>query len=200
MTSGRCFLPGVCDSYVSYFTHELCFFRSDSRWPLSSSAPPQYSGAPEPAVEPESPEPVQGPPRDRYLRLRLVGDTEPRARKDYVLKLDDGEVRKGRASSDGLLVERLPPHVRRVRVQLESEDLGFEDYVLNVDDLGHPANIPGVQQRLRNAGFLANARRGMDEPTRRGLARFQERHGLRITGEIDAPTKAKLEEEDGQSG
>ena len=115
-------------------------------------------------------------------------------RKDYVLKLDDGEVRKGKASSDGLLVEKLPPHVRRVRVQLGSEDLGFEDYVVNVDDLGHPANISGVQQRLRNAGFLANTARGMDESTRRALARFQERHGLRITGETDAPTKAKLGE------
>ena len=44
-------------------------------------SPPQYSGAPEPPADPE-PEPVQEQPRDRYLRLRLVGDTEPRARKD----------------------------------------------------------------------------------------------------------------------
>lgn len=161
---------------------------------IDRPSPPLYSGAPERPAEPEPPEPVQEASGDRYLRLRLLSDTEPRARKDYVLKLDDGEVRKGRASSDGLLVEKLPPHVRRVRVQLESKDLGFEDFVVNVGELGHPANIPGVQQRLGNAGFLANAGRGMDEPTRRGLARFQERHGLRITGEIDAPTKAKLEE------
>lgn len=157
------------------------------------SSPPQYVAAVEPPPEPP-PGPVQEPPRDRYLRLRLVSDTEPRASKDYVLKLDDGTVRKGTTSSDGLLVEKLPPHVRRVRVQLESQDLGFEDYVVHVEQLGHPANTQGVQQRLRNAGFLATAGRGMDEPTRRALARFQERHGLKVTGEVDAPTKAKLEE------
>jgi hypothetical protein len=157
------------------------------------SSPLQYVAAVEPPPEPP-PGPVQEPLRDRYLRLRLVGDTEPRASKDYVLKLDDGTVRKGTTSSDGLLVEKLPPHVRRVRVQLESQDLGFEDYVVHVEQLGHPANTQGAQQRLRNAGFLATAGRGMDEPTRRALARFQERHGLKVTGEVDAPTKAKLEE------
>ena len=143
---------------------------------------------------PEAPLPPQDEPKDRYLRLRIFAAGEPRASKDYVLKLDDGTMIKGTTSGDGLLVEKLPPTVRRLRLQLESADLGFDDHFIDLDALFPPAGLSGIQQRLQNKGFLDRISGKLDDATRAALSQFQERHGLKVTGEPDGDTKAKLEE------
>lgn len=98
-----------------------------------------------------------------------------------------------------MLVEKLPPHVRSVRVQFESVDFGLEDHVVTLDALNPSSHLRGVQERLRNAGLLTSELAGrLDDRTRLAIARFGERHELTGPSEVnagaDTKTKAKLEE------
>lgn len=117
----------------------------------------------------------------------MAGD-RPRARKPYVLKLDDGSERKGTTGADGLLIEKLPAPARQARICLESAEFGAEEHLVNLDALSRAASIGGVQQRLRNAGFLAKPTGQMDDETRGALAQFQEWHKMTANGALDAKT------------
>ena len=109
----------------------------------------------------------------------MAGD-RPRARRPYILKLDDGSERKGTTAADGLLIEKLPAAVRQVRICLESAELGSEEHLVNLDALARASSIGGVQQRLRNAGFLASPTGQMDDETRGALAQFQATDGHKM--------------------
>lgn len=137
------------------------------------------------------------PPKDRYLRLRLMGGGEPRSNKAYVLKLDDGTILKGKTSGDGVLVEKLTPTVRRAKLRLESAGLGVDESSLDLDALAPPSGLSGVQQRLRNEGLLERVTGSLDEATRAALSVYQERHKVAVSGEADRDTQAKLEETHG---
>ena len=135
--------------------------------------------------------------RNRTLRLRLVAGETKRGGKPYIIKFDNEPERKGQTTSDGLLVEKVPPGAQSARVRLEASYLGTDELVVNLDTLRDTTSLGGVQQRLCNAGFMSRATGSLNDETREALSRFQLRHGLKVTGELNEETRAKLEEEHG---
>jgi peptidoglycan hydrolase-like protein with peptidoglycan-binding domain len=59
--------------------------------------------------------------------------------------------------------------------------------------------VAGAQARLSNLGFGAgDAPPGsLDDRTRRAVMRFQYKHGLPVTGDLDGATAARLKERHG---
>ena len=161
--------------------------RNDSFPKIETMPKPEAPGYRPPPVAPEQ-------LREQYLRMKLLGDGEPRSPKAYVLKFNEGSERKGQTTSDGMLVEKIPAGARTARVLVEGSDLGLEEHVVNLGMLRYATGIGGVQQRLRNAGLLRSASGQMDEQTKGALAQFQERQQLKVTGDLDDETRAKLEE------
>jgi hypothetical protein len=76
---------------------------------------------------------------------------------------------------------------RRPRFSLEVRDIGRNE--------AHPEMLK-VQQYLERFGYLGPEyqRRVLDEATQKALERFQRRVGLDVTGVLDPPTAARLEE------
>ena len=146
------------------------------------------------AALPTSTEPRQ---IERTLCLRLVAGETKRGGKPYIIKFDNQPERKGQTRSDGLLVEKVPPGAQSARVRLEASDLGTDELLVNLDTLRDTSTLGGVQQRLCNAGFMSRPTGSLNDETRGALARFQLRHGLKVTGELNEGTRAKLEEEHG---
>ncbi|MBZ0119578.1 MAG: peptidoglycan-binding protein [Sandaracinaceae bacterium] len=133
----------------------------------------------------------------KELRVVVRGhDGAPLAHTGYELELDR-ELRTGTTDGDGKLVEP-------VRITARSAELriGERVLVLRLSSLG-PAGgeddeIRDTQHRLQNLGFDVGPIDGAyGHRTRAALAVFQAEHGLDVTGEPDAPTRARLEQEHG---
>ncbi|MCC6877812.1 MAG: peptidoglycan-binding protein [Sandaracinaceae bacterium] len=133
----------------------------------------------------------------KELRIVVRGhDGAPLANAPYELELDR-ELRTGTTDGGGKLVEP-------VRIASRSAELRIGDrvLVLRLSSLG-PAGgeddeIRDTQHRLHNLGFDPGPIDGLyGHRTRAALAVFQAEHDLDVTGEPDAPTRARLEQEHG---
>jgi hypothetical protein len=129
----------------------------------------------------------------RYLRLRLHADGALRPAKAYAITLEDGSTREGKTTGDGLIVEKLPASARQVKVRLEGT-LGLEEYSVKLSNLDPASRASGIEQRLRHLGLLGSGGTQAGDEVRSALTRFQERHGLETTGELDSATRVKLDE------
>lgn len=133
----------------------------------------------------------QPAPVNAQLRIRLIdADEQPRAGVDYQLKVG-GQLLTGTTKTDGMIVQDVPAGV--TEAELTWDDFTRKVQIEVLADAGQPA---GAQARLRNLGFGAlDAIAGvLDELTRLAVTRFQTRHALEVTGELDDPTAAKLKE------
>ncbi len=125
------------------------------------------------------------------IRVRLLRLNEPRKNEPYVLNID-GKLIQGTTDGDGKIEQFMPPNARNAQIQLQG---GKEILNLRIGHLNPIDEISGVQQRLNNLGFSAGSEDGeIDDQTSAALRAFQERCGLKATGEIDEPTRAKLKE------
>lgn len=134
------------------------------------------------------------------IRLILTDNFgNPYSQKEYRVEIA-GESITGTTAEDGLLSCEIPPEATRavLTLWLESStgspgrkltwelDLGYLDPI---------EEISGVQARLRNLGYdIDDISGSLDEPTRRAIRMFQAEEQLRITGEIDDSTRARLEQ------
>ena len=123
------------------------------------------------------------------LRITFMAGKEPIANEKYVLDID-GDLRSGATDGEGNLEETIPPNARSAKLWLGEEKQGYEI------DLGHldPIDeITGVQARLNNLGFHCGKVDGIKGPkTTAALKRFQKKHDLKETGEIDEKTRNAL--------
>jgi peptidoglycan hydrolase-like protein with peptidoglycan-binding domain len=70
-----------------------------------------------------------------------------------------------------------------------------DSYALNIGKLDPVTEIAGVQERLKNLGYLGDAADGvLTENTKAALRAFQEKHHLEADGEITEQTRNKLAE------
>ncbi len=125
------------------------------------------------------------------IRLLILQDDRPRANLGYSLTVDHRTYR-GRTDEDGRLEQAIAPNARRGKLVLETG----EQYELDLGHIDPVDEMTGIQARLANLGYYAGEIDGVFGPsTREALERFQERHGLKKTGEPDAATLEKLAQE-----
>lgn len=131
----------------------------------------------------------KGEPTQLKLRLTFLG--EPRSAEAYTLTFGD-QVIHGTTDGDGQLEHPIPGETKTATLMLKG---GKEIYSVAVGGLDPVDQVTGVQQRLRNLGFDTGGESGeVGDKTRAALSAFQKAHDLPVTGEVDAATRAKLNE------
>ena len=121
------------------------------------------------------------------IQLKQLG--QPRAGEDYILVVG-GTIITGKTDGDGKIECEIPNDASSAELKLQG---GKEVYPLTIGKLD-PADEPsGVRQRLANLGFNVESP-DEDKMPGKTLKEFQEKYSLKITGECDGPTKAKLRE------
>lgn len=137
-------------------------------------------------------------PTDEEVELRLVlADPEgrPYAARPYVLTVDGRARPPARTGGDGSIVETIPKGATTGSITLDVDD--DSDLVVPLDFSSEPPieTTAGVKARLAHLGYYAGPIDGaIDRAMHDALRRFQARQELEITGRIDGPTRARVEE------
>ncbi|MBZ5715073.1 peptidoglycan-binding protein [Nannocystis pusilla] len=122
------------------------------------------------------------------LRLQLYHGDEPRAGLAYELECG-GDVFHGSTDADGVLTHWVDPKLSRAVLHLP----GAAPIVIEIGHLDPLDTITGAQKRLMNLGYPCAPTGRHDDATATALRRFQQRHGLAVSGALDAATLAELE-------
>jgi N-acetylmuramoyl-L-alanine amidase len=131
----------------------------------------------------------KGVPAKLVLQLKKLG--QPRKNEKYVLVID-GVSYNGTLDGDGKLQQFIPPDAKGGQLILSG---GKEIIPIRIGDLNPIDELSGAQQRLNNLGlFCGNEDGTMDDQTAAAIRAFQQKYGLPATGQMDAATKAKLQE------
>ncbi|MCX6626539.1 MAG: peptidoglycan-binding domain-containing protein [Candidatus Solibacter sp.] len=124
------------------------------------------------------------------FEIQLFLGERPRASEPYIL-LVDGQERRGTTDENGNLREWVPPDIKEGELSVGSQ---ATRYAIQFGYLDPADEISGIQQRLRNLGFIVEDPEGtMGESTAGALRAFQWRLQLNVTGIADADTVRKLE-------
>jgi LysM repeat protein len=153
--------------------------------------------------EEEAPPPSSTPSQPQDTKNVVFEDpqTEERSQEDrprqnipYILDID-GNLTEGTTDDDGMIEVNIPPNARQGRLILEPGTTNERVLPLNLGGLNPLSEISGIKHRLKNLGFDCGDT--SDEATpglEAALRAFQEKHGLRVTGEADQATKDKLQD------
>lgn len=129
-----------------------------------------------------------------HLRVRLVVDDEPLANEPYELHVG-AQVLEGQTDGDGWLDEPIPPGAADAMLFVGANRQAIPLQLGTVDP---ETEVSGAQARLRNLGYYDGDASGeLDESTEAALKSFQQKAGLRETGQLDAATQQKLKEAHG---
>jgi hypothetical protein len=128
--------------------------------------------------------------RGSGLKLRLVildHSGKPRASEACKLAIE-GDASDMETDGDGKVERKLAPSVRRASVALDDVEVPID--VGYLDPVDHTS---GWQGRLVNLGYLESPVDDPDDPdVRSAVEEFQCDYGLKVTGDSDAATQAKL--------
>jgi len=131
--------------------------------------------------------------RNSWLRTKFLRKGEPRSGEPYLL-IVDGKDFRGDLDNQGKLEVRVPCDAKEAIVLLGREG-EQERYTFKIGHVDPLSELSGVKQRLKNLGFSCGSEDNEVGPrTRSALRRFQEKHGLQVTGEIDEETRNRLRE------
>jgi hypothetical protein len=125
------------------------------------------------------------------LIIRIVNiEEKPIAGMAYQLTLEDAQF-SGNTSPDGLIRRKVDPDAKSGTLTLD----GFEREVTIVP-MEYSTTVTGAKARLSNLAYgTADAQEGvLDDATQLALQRFQQRHGLTTSGQLDDATSAKLKD------
>lgn len=152
-------------------------------------------------VEEEPPPPSSTPSQPQDTKNVVFEDPriEPRTQEDrprqhipYILDID-GNLTEGTTDGDGLIEVNIPPNARQGRLILEPGTTNERVLPLDLGGLNPLSEISGIKHRLKNLGFDCGDTSEEATPALGAALRaFQEKHGLRVTGEADQATKDKL--------
>jgi hypothetical protein len=159
----------------------------------------------EPVPEPPSPPPVAptGPVDTRHVATEDP-PYEPRALKDrpranipFILDID-GKITNGKTDGDGRIECSIPPNARRGTLILEPGTPKETIIPLQLGHLDPVTEIRGVKNRLINLGFdCGDCTDDVTPQFTLAVSAFQEKHRLRVTGQVDQRTRDKLREAHG---
>jgi len=123
------------------------------------------------------------------LQVQLMEEGKPRANLQYILEIDGSPIRD-KTDGQGWIKHFIPPNAKKALLHI-----GNETITLEIGYLEPVAEISGVQERLANLGFNCGEPNGiLDEKTGAAIRNFQAEYNLKVTGEPDQATRAKLEE------
>ena len=121
------------------------------------------------------------------FKIQMLRDGKPRKSEDYRLDID-GVLRSGKTDGDGWIKASIPPDAQQGKLFM-----GNDVYELKLGHLEPADDLKGAQQRLQNLGLYGGEIDGQKGPLTQGaLALFQNRQGLKCTGELDDATKDAL--------
>ena len=128
------------------------------------------------------------------LRIRILkADDKPRASQPYTLVVD-GTEQTGMTDHAGYLTIPIRGDAREGLLTVGTPE-DQVSYKLALGSLDPIEEISGVQTRLENLGYALEGEHGVMGPnTEQAIRDFQDTHRLTVTGEPDAPTRAKLQE------
>jgi hypothetical protein len=129
------------------------------------------------------------------FRLRLLAEGKPRSNLAYKLDVD-GKIIIGKTDSDGLISETIPPGAKTGKLTIQG-DIVDEKYIVNFGHLNPVEEITGVQHRLANLGYDCEVTGFLDEQTTVALKTFQGDNQLDTSGQLDEPTRKKIQDEHG---
>lgn len=127
------------------------------------------------------------------FRLRLQRNGEALAGARYELTAG-AQTFTGTADPEGRLEVALSAEVTRATLVLPERGEKYEFALGHLEPADH---WRGAAQRLRSLGLYGAEPRAPDEGFHRALRRFQALHGLEVTGALDGPTSAALQEAHG---
>lgn len=140
------------------------------------------------------------------VRLRLLlkdRSGQPYASKRFRLQVGAAAL-EGQTDASGLLDKEIPPDAQEGELTLWFDDPTGPGITisLHIGHLDPHDTLTGVRGRLNNLGFSSEAvEPDLDERTKGALRTFQERYGLRVSGEPDEATMARLRDlHDAQEG
>lgn len=152
-----------------------------------------------------------------YLNLRLIDlDEKPRCGLKYIMAID-GDFQEGTTDKEGCIHAVISPGANRALLKVfpnkrqnkdvdnqvysgpepeEVEDQqDYEEYEINLGCLDPIDEVKGVQERLKNLGYLLEIKgQEQDEEFKEALLFFQDKHQLQKTGRVDPDTVRKLKE------
>ncbi|MEO8810839.1 MAG: LysM domain-containing protein [Rhodanobacter sp.] len=126
------------------------------------------------------------------LKMQLTSLGEPRKDEAYTLTFGD-QVIHGQTDGEGKLEHPIPGEVKGATLMLSG---GKEVYNIAIGLLDPSSLTRGIRQRLGNLGYDCGGDSGdeLGEATRTALKRFQADNKLKTSGEIDADTRAKIDQ------
>jgi len=125
------------------------------------------------------------------IKMQMLQLGKPRADEDYIFDCD-GKLTNGKTDADGRLEHFIPGDAKNGKLIFKG---GKEVHHLKLGNLDPLDLISGVQQRLNNLGYNCGGEMGkMGEKTKEALEKFQADNELKVSGEPDEATKAKLQE------
>ncbi len=116
---------------------------------------------------------------------------KPRANVPYLLDID-GKVTNGTTDGDGRVEIALPPNARQGRLILDPGTPREKVLPLGLGTMDPVTEISGVRMRLNNLGFPCGEEDEITPELESALGSFQEKNGLDVTRQIDAPTRDTL--------
>lgn len=124
------------------------------------------------------------------LQITLLDvDDKPRPAVAYTLKVDGRTINK-KTNAKGQIIELIQSSNGQGTLVVDGEEIN-----LDIGGLPSVQEDAGVQGRLNNLGYECGRGDGqIDEPTRKALRRFQQRHGLEASGQITPETRVKLKD------
>jgi len=127
------------------------------------------------------------------VRLTLRYRGEPLADRQVVLHAGS-LVLEARTDGDGLVEIAVPPALVEATLEVEGAP---GPRPIRIGVLQPPDQLAGTQQRLFNLGYRSSVTGVDDRATTAALRRFQRRHELDPTGEVDEDTRDRLVAEHG---
>jgi hypothetical protein len=127
------------------------------------------------------------------FRLRLQRNGEPLDGEPYVLMVGGQEL-QGTADGEGRLETAIPADVTRATLVLPDRCEKYEFMLGHLEPADH---WRGAAQRLRSLGLYHAEPSTPDEGLERALRHFQALRRLEVTGALDGPTIAALQEAHG---
>lgn len=132
-----------------------------------------------------------------FLKLLVQSDGKPRKNEPYLVDLGSSTI-AGQTDGDGNISVPIVPGTRTA-ILLVGPSAAPDRYELHFGELEPAATARGLQQRLRNLGYLAAIDDPDDAAVATALAAFQKDAGLKPTGAMDPDTQARLEKSYGDT-
>jgi len=125
-----------------------------------------------------------------FLRMRLqTSEGEPRANKDCEVEAE-GKVERLKTGGDGLVSRKVPRNSKQGKLRIETEQMPLRIGGLDPED-----TKSGQQARLMNLGYYRLDMGSTDEKEfKSAVEEFQCDNGIKVTGDCDAATQAKLKD------